>query len=130
MSNTYFDHPASPSRLQRRTLAQSGDVNDLLDQVTLGFDKVQVKDLATLHGPDGETIGALPAAATRANKSLYFDAAGDPQITIAASSAEMAAAVAAAAAADVSADAAAVDAATLAGTTNALHIMQLAIGVI
>lgn len=137
MSNDYFDHRASVDRLVRRTVAQADDVNDLFDAVSEGFDKVELKDLAALRVPDGETPGTVPAAASRAGKSLAFDSSGDPVAVIAANTAEMLAAVDAAAealvsaaAADASADEAAATAATITSAMNALVLMQIQSGII
>lgn len=128
MSNTYYTKTfnALPD-----TLIRSAAANSEYLAVEVGFDRAQVKLLAALRAPDGETMQALPSAASRANKSLVFDSTGlIPQVTVAASSAEMAAAVAAASAANASAIAAAASAATVAGSTNALHLLQLNAGIL
>lgn len=127
MSNTYYTKTfnAIPD-----TLVRSAAANAEFLAVQVGFDRAQVKLLASLRGPDGDSLTALPAVADRANKSLVFDASGNPAVTVAASSAEMAAAVVAAADANDSAIAAASSAATIAGATNALHILQLSSGIL
>jgi hypothetical protein len=127
VSNTYYTKTfnAIPD-----TLVRSAAANNEYLAVEVGFDRAQVKLLAALRAPDGDTLGTLPILADRANKALVFDASGNPAVTVSASSAEMAAAVAAAAAASASAAQAAIDAATLAGSTNALHMLQLQAGIL
>lgn len=127
MSNTYYTKTfnALPDTLIRAT-----PVNNEYAAIETGFDRAQVKLLASLRGPDGDTMTALPSVSSRANKSLVFDAAGNPQVTVAASSAEMAAAVAAATAAATSASEAAASAGTVTGSVNALHFLQLNAGIL
>ena len=97
MSNTYYTKTfnAIPD-----TLVRSAAANNEYLAVEVGFDRAQVKLLASLRGPDGDSLTALPAVTDRANKALVFDASGNPQVTVSASSAEMTAAVAAAGAAE------------------------------
>lgn len=99
MSNPYFDHRVSPSRLADHTLARAEDINDRLDEVSQGFDGLHVHDLAAIKAPDGETLGRLPAAVTRALKTILFDVNGDLGVAAIATGEQMDAAVAAALAA-------------------------------
>lgn len=112
------------------TLVRSAAANDEYLSVELGFDRAQVKLRAALRAPDGDNLTALPNVATRANKSLVFDASGNPQVTVVASSAEMTAAVAAASAANASAIAAAASAASVSGATNTIYLLQLNAGIL
>lgn len=127
MSNTYYTKAlnAVPD-----TLIRASAVNNEYAALELAFDRAEVKLLASLRGPDGDSLAAMPTVAERANKSLVFDALGNPIATVSASSAEMAAAVVAADSAADSAIAAAASAATVAGSTNALHLLQLNAGIL
>jgi len=112
------------------TLIRSASANAEFTAIANGFDSAEAEIAASVRAPTGETLTKLPALALRANKSLVFDAAGNPQVTVAASSAEMAAAVAAASAASASASAAAISAGTVAGMANAIYLLQLQAGIL
>lgn len=73
MSNSFFNHT---NRLVRFDSARAEDLNALLDAVSSGLDGVEVKTNAAIKLPDGETAVALPAAGSRANKVMSFDALG------------------------------------------------------
>lgn len=127
MSNSFYNtgFTAVPD-----TLVRSQAANSEFAAVGLGFDRVQTKTNAALRAPDGEAPTTIPAAASRASKSLAFDSSGNPIAVVAATSSEMAAAVAAATTATTKAAEAAADAATVAGSANALHMLQLANGIL
>ena len=112
------------------TLVRSNQANAEFAGVGLGFDRVQVKTRAALRAPDGEAPATLPAVAARASKSLAFDSSGNPIAVTAATSEEMDAAVAAAVTATTKAAEASASAATVSGAVNALHMLQLANGII
>ena len=80
-SNSFFDWGASVNRFVRFDAARAEEVNTALDNVTSGFDDVEVKTNAAIKFPDGETATALGNAATRANKFLIFDGAGNPSLS-------------------------------------------------
>lgn len=126
MTNAFYNDNLSAVP---ETLIRSAKANAEFAAVETGFDRVQVKTLASLRAPDGETTTDLPVAATRAGKSLAFDASGNPIAVVAATSAEMAAAVAAAASASADAASAAADAATVAGAVSTLNLLQLLNGI-
>lgn len=73
MSNSFFNHT---NRLVRFDSARAEDLNSLLDDISSGLDGVEVKTNAAIKLPDGETAVALPAAGSRANKVMSFDALG------------------------------------------------------
>lgn len=73
MSNSFFNHT---NRLVRFDSARAEDLNALLDAVASGLDGVEVKTNAAIKLPNGETAVALPAAGSRANKVMSFDALG------------------------------------------------------
>lgn len=79
MSNSFFNHT---NRLVRFDSARAEDLNALLDAVSSGLDGVETKTNAAIKLPDGETAAALPAAGSRANKVLSFDALGAIQSTL------------------------------------------------
>lgn len=98
--------------------------------IAVGFDAVAAMLARSMLVPSNETIGALPALADRRNKSLAFDADGNPIATVQATSAEMTAAIAAAASASADAATAAAAAASVAQLNNYIQQVMLAQGVI
>jgi len=82
-SNSFFDWASSLQRFVRFDAARAEEVNTALDEVSAGFDDVEVKTNAALKGPNGENNAAIPAKASRLNKVLTFDGAGDPVTTYA-----------------------------------------------
>ncbi len=95
-----------------------------------GFDQVAVYFQRTMLAPTGETIAALPAKDARKNKSLVFDANGDPIAAVAATSEEMTAAVAAATICQTAAAEATAAAATVASLNSYIQQLMLAQGVV
>jgi hypothetical protein len=81
MANSFFDWASSLQRFVRFDAARAEEVNTALDEVSAGFDDVEVKTNAAIKGPDGENNAAIPAKASRLNKVLTFDASGDPVTT-------------------------------------------------
>jgi hypothetical protein len=71
MANEFFEntHDILP-----QTRARASQVEDNLDAVTVGFDKLQVRTNAALKAPDGENVGALPAANLRRGRVIGFNA--------------------------------------------------------
>jgi hypothetical protein len=79
-SNSFFDWGASVNRFVRFDAARAEEVNTALDNVTSGFDDVEVKTNAAVKLPDGETATALPIAASRIGKVMSFDGTGQPTL--------------------------------------------------
>ena len=79
MSNSFFNHT---NRFVKLDTVRAEDVNAAFDGVSAGLDDVEALTNAALKLQPGETPAALPAAGTRANKVLTFDASGNPVATI------------------------------------------------
>lgn len=58
--------------------ARAEEVTSEFDAVQGGFDKVATDTARSIKAPSGETLNDIPAALTRANKWLRFDANGQP----------------------------------------------------
>jgi hypothetical protein len=78
--NSFFDWASSLSRFVRFDAARADEVNSALDEVSAGFDDVEIKTNAAIKLPDGETSAALGNAAARIGKVLSFDATGQPMV--------------------------------------------------
>lgn len=59
-------------------IARAESVDAQCGGIQAGFDGVNSELMACLQGQAGETLNALPAAASRANKTLLFDSDGQP----------------------------------------------------
>ena len=101
MSNDYYN---STLGAIPETGIRSASMNAQFAAVALGFDAVQALLKPALKLPAGETPVALPNVAGRADKALFFDAAGAP--TAVAIATELQVTTALDAAATASADAA------------------------
>ena len=93
MANPYFNNTQDILPL---TKARAANVEANFDAVGVGFDGVDTT-LTTLNNkavkaPAGETLVDLPAAGSRANKGLVFDATGQPAVQTIATDAQMTAA--------------------------------------
>lgn len=80
MANSFFSWPDSLTRFVRFDAARAEEVNAALDEVSAGFDDVEIKTDAAIKLPDGEAAATLPAPLSRANKFLAFSASGDPVV--------------------------------------------------
>jgi hypothetical protein len=58
--------------------ARAEQVKSELDSIATGFATAAIWDVSTLRGQIGETLNALPIAATRANMYVKFNSAGQP----------------------------------------------------
>lgn len=74
-SNPYYQEDFQG---QAGQTAKAEQVKSEFDGVQAGFDAVLVFQNSAIQGQPGETLTILPAAATRANKWLRFDASGNP----------------------------------------------------
>lgn len=80
MSNPFFENTID---LLPATKAKAGDVEANLNAVEAGFDEAKEYFDRTLRGARANpAIAEIPNAATRANKALTFDAAGNPVATV------------------------------------------------
>jgi hypothetical protein len=77
MSNPYYTEAFAGEPGQ---LARAEAVTTEFTNVQGGFNAAYAFDLTTVHGQTGETLTALPVAASRANKWMKFDASGNPLI--------------------------------------------------
>jgi hypothetical protein len=77
MTTPYYTNEFSG---QPGQLARAEAVSSEFTNVQSGFTAAQAFDLTTVHGQTGETLTALPIAASRANKWMKFDANGNPLI--------------------------------------------------
>lgn len=127
MTNRFYNNSIN---LTPFTKARASDVEQDLSAASVGFDLVQTELNAALRAPDGEVLGAVPAAASRASKTLAFDASGNPVAVVAANSTEMAAAVQAAIDAEAAAVSAEADAASVAASVNLISYLQVQAGVL
>lgn len=124
MSNPYYNNVQD---LVDYTRATAKNVEQGFDLVTSGFNTVHADVRRSLRGPSGETVADMPSAINRANKSLVFDASGNPQAAIAATSSEMQAAITAAAEAAASAAEADASATALTSAVSSAHMIFLSL---
>lgn len=110
--SSYFSKPTS---LARFVLARASDINERVDAVEAAFDLVEA-DVSTKLGAVDAMGGSIPNAAARANKVLFFDALGVPDVGAYLSEADVLAAQAAASAAASSASSASGSASAASGS--------------
>jgi len=84
--NPFFDWANSLNRFTRYTQARAEALNAALDEVSSGFDEIALnlssQTVSALRVGANEYVGALPDAATRANKLLTFDGNGQPTVAL------------------------------------------------
>lgn len=120
MSNSFFNwtFDVAPGSTNR-----SRPVESEFAAIGTGFDKVAGYFSRVALAPEGESMSALPALADRKNKAAVWDANGNWQATVSATSAEMLAAVQAAT--DAQGYAATANAAAASVTNSTSYIQQL-----
>jgi len=118
MSNLFYtwSFDVAPGSTNR-----SRPVENEFAAIGTGFDKVAGFFARVALAPVGETLGALPALADRRNKAAVWDADGNWQATVSATSTEMQAAITAA---GTAATAAATATAASASVTNSKSYIQ------
>lgn len=78
MPNVTNDYYTQQFQGQAGQTARAEEVTSEFNSVQGGFDDAQVDIVRSIKAPEGETLADLPAALTRANKWLRFDANGQP----------------------------------------------------
>lgn len=126
MSNPFFNwtFDVAPGSTNR-----SRPVENEFAAIGTGFDKVSGYFSRVALAPDGETMGALPALSERRNKAAVWDANGNWQATVSATSAEMVAAIQAATDAQTAASTATAAAGSVATSTSYIQQLMLVQGV-
>lgn len=108
---------------------RSRPVENEFAAIGTGFDKVAGFFARVALAPVGETLGALPALADRRNKAAVWDADGNWQATVSATSTEMQAAITAAGTAATSAATATAAAASVTNSKSYIQQLMLAQGI-
>lgn len=126
MSNLFYtwSFDVAPGSTNR-----SRPVENEFAAIGTGFDKVAGFFARVALAPVGETLGALPALADRRNKAAVWDADGNWQASVSATSAEMAAAVQAATDAQTYAAAANTSASSVNNSRSYIQQLMLAQGI-
>lgn len=108
---------------------RSRPVENEFSAIGTGFDKVGAYFDRLALAPEGETLGLLPALADRRNKAAVWDADGNWQATVSATSTEMQAAITAATTAATSAATATAAAASVTNSRSYIQQLMLAQGI-
>lgn len=126
MSNVFYiwSFDVAPGSTNR-----SRPVENEFAAIGTGFDKVAGFFARVALAPVGETLGALPALADRRNKAAVWDADGNWQATVSATSTEMQAAITAAGTAATSAATATAAAASVTNSKSYIQQLMLAQGI-